>query len=324
MHEPEFWRGHDYTAKLVSAALTPASWAYGATVSFKSKHARPYRSSTKVVCVGNLTVGGAGKTPIAIGIARQLIRRGTKTWGLTRGYGGNVSGPMVVNLESHLASDVGDEALVLAAAMPTIVSSNRAAGAQLAEQKGAQAIVMDDGHQNFSLAKDLSIVVVDAASGFGNNRIVPAGPLRESVKQGLARADAAVIVGADYFDIPSFERPILRAELTPTHASEFVGKTFVAFAGIGKPEKFFATLRKLGVNLLDALPFADHHVYSEKELAQLSAQAKAKCAGLITTQKDFVRLPPEHRAKIACLPIEAKFENPASIDSLLDTLFPCG
>ncbi|HUJ48516.1 MAG TPA: tetraacyldisaccharide 4'-kinase, partial [Rhizomicrobium sp.] len=168
MREPDFWNGHDNTARLAIAALAPLSWAYGATVAYKAAHAKPYRSSAKVICVGNLSAGGTGKTPVSIAITRALIERGYSPAILTRGYGGRERGPLVVNSERDQATRIGDEALVLAAAAPVIVSRDRAAGAKLAEREAINAIVMDDGHQNFTLAKDLSIVVVDAATGFGN------------------------------------------------------------------------------------------------------------------------------------------------------------
>src|SRR5476651_581149 len=194
MRPPDFWTQHDLVSQLAVAVLTPLGWLHGAGVAFRATHTAQYRSSAKVVCIGNLTAGGAGKTPIAMEIARLLIARGARPVFLSRGYRGNREGPAFV-AANDLATAVGDEPLLLASIAPVIISRNRAAGAKFAEKNGFDVIIMDDGHQNFSLAKDLSIVVVDAETGFGNNRMLPAGPLREPVAQGLKRADAIVING---------------------------------------------------------------------------------------------------------------------------------
>jgi tetraacyldisaccharide 4'-kinase len=215
---------------------------------------------------------------------------------------------------------MGDEALLLAAAAPVIVSRDRAAGAKLADAEQAQVIVMDDGHQNFSVAKDLSLVVVDAKAGFGNGRVLPAGPLRESVAQGLARADAVVLVGDGAPDLGGFAGPKLRARLVPVDVHALAGKPVVAFAGIGRPGKFFETLRGLGAELADARAFADHHVYSAAEIARL--KRKAGGALLLTTEKDYVRLTPAEREGISFLPVRAGFDDMAAISALLDRIAP--
>lgn len=273
-----------------------------------------------MICVGNLTVGGTGKTPIVIAIARALIERQRKVRILTRGYGGRARAPTVVHPQADLASQTGDEALVLAAAAPVIVSRDRAAGAKLAQTKGVDVIVMDDGHQNFSLAKDLSLVVIDAEQGFGNGRVLPAGPLREPVSQGLARADAAIVVGDAAFELPDFDKPILRARLVPVDVLGLQGRRVVAFAGIGRPEKFFTTLRKLGAEIAEAHAFPDHHVYLAPELARLRNASHTANALLITTEKDFVRLPPAQRLDIRYLPVRAAFEDPIALSALLDSV----
>jgi tetraacyldisaccharide 4'-kinase len=322
MHAPEFWNGSDIRARLTRAALAPVGWAYGATVAYKAANAKPFRSPAKVICVGNLTVGGTGKTPIVIAIARTLMERQQKVRILTRGYGGRIRGPAVVHPQVDLASDTGDEALVLAAAAPVIVSRDRADGAKLAQRKGVDVIVMDDGHQNFSLAKDLSLLVIDAEQGFGNGRLLPAGPLREPVAQGLARADAAVVVGEAEFDLPSFAKPVLRARLVPVDVLGLQARRVIAFAGIGRPEKFFATLHKLGADIAQAHAFPDHHVYSAPELARLRNASHTANALLVTTEKDFVRLPPAQRLDIRYLPVRAAFEDLRALAALLDTVAP--
>ncbi len=322
MRAPEFWAGHDRMAKLAIAALTPIGWVYGATVAYKAARMRPYRSKAKVICVGNLTAGGAGKTPVSIAIARALIARGCKTFILTRGYGGRMRGPALIDLQAELASETGDEALVLAAAAPTIVARDRAAGAQLAEKHRADAIVMDDGHQNFSLAKDLSLVVVDAEEAFGNGRMLPAGPLREPVPAGLQRADAVVLVGHADMWFPNFTKPVLRALLAPVDVLGLAGKRVLAFAGIGRPEKFFQTLQMLGADLIETRSFADHHVYTASEMGRLRAKARSSDSMLVTTEKDYVRLAPAEREAIRYLPVRAAFSEPAALDRLLDPIVP--
>lgn len=322
MRAPEFWNGHDLMARLAIAALSPIGRLYGATVAFKAARARPYHSSAKVVCVGNLTAGGTGKTPIAIAVARMLMDRRLNTVILTRGYGGRTRGPVAIDADQDLASDVGDEALVLAAAAPVIVSRDRAAGARLAEEEGADVIVMDDGHQNFSLAKDLSLVVVDCGTGFGNGQILPAGPLREPVAQGLARADAIVAVGEGHLPLADFAKPVLRAHLVPVDVLGLAGQRVVAFAGIGRPEKFFQTLQILGAEIVEARDFGDHHVFTAAEMARLHAKARAADAQLITTEKDFARLTPAERQDIRYLPVRAAFEDMPAFEALLDRIAP--
>src|SRR5215831_14718272 len=216
MRPPDFWTRTDLFSQFAVNFLTPIGWLYGDSVQYRADHTLPYRSSAKVVCVGNLTAGGTGKTPIAIAIARLLLARGAKAVFLSRGYGGKVRGPAFVAPDDR-ATHVGDEPLLLAAAAPVIVAADRAAGAKLAEEHGFDTIIMDDGHQNFTLAKDLSLIVVDAETGFGNRRILPAGPLREPIAQGLRRADAVILSGEGTApELPGFAGPTLRARLVQT------------------------------------------------------------------------------------------------------------
>jgi tetraacyldisaccharide 4'-kinase len=322
MRTPEFWEKKDYTAKLAVAALTPLGWAYGATVAWKASTAHPYRATAKTICVGNLTAGGSGKTPIAIAIARALIERRKRTMILTRGYGGKMHGPGIIDPAHDTFEETGDEALLLAGAAPVIVSRDRAAGAKLADSERADVIVMDDGHQNFSLAKDLSIIVVDAQTGFGNGRILPAGPLRENVTLGLARAQAVVLVGDGAPNLPGFTGSVLRATLVPVDAPGVAGQRVLAFAGIGRPEKFFATLRALGAEIVEKRAYEDHHAYTAAEFARLRVRAKAANASLVTTEKDFVRLTPAEREDVRFIPVRAAFEDRAALDALLDRIAP--
>ncbi len=322
MRAPEFWNGHDHTARLAVALLRPLGWAYGATVEWKRQHVKAYRPRAKVVCVGNISAGGTGKTPIAIAVARMLIARGLNAVFLSRGYGGRIAGPAFVDTAHDTAQEAGDEPLLLAAAAPVIVARDRAAGAALADQRGADVIVMDDGHQNFAIEKDLSLVVVDAASGFGNGNILPAGPLRESVAQGLARAQGVVLVGNGEVALPGFGGAVLRAHLTPVDVLNLRGMRVMAFAGIGRPAKFFETLRALGADVVLTKEYADHHAYTASEVARLRAKARGENATLITTEKDYVRLTPSERQGIRFLPVRAAFEAPERLSALLDTITP--
>ena len=319
MRAPDFWTRKDFASQAVVALLTPFGWLYGASVAYRARHSHPYQAACKALCVGNLTAGGTGKTPIAIALAKALIARGAKPVFLTRGYGGRVRGTAFVTADDR-ATHVGDEPLLLAAAAPVIVSADRAAGAKLADESGFDVIVMDDGLQNFSLHKDLSIVVVDAEEGFGNARILPAGPLREPVGQGLKRAQAVIVSGAGPAPaLPGFGGPVLRTRLQQSGTS-LNGKRVVAFAGIGRPSKFFDTLNGLGADVIEQRAFGDHHVYTQSEMARLKARARAEDALLVTTEKDYVRLTPAEREGIVPLPVEAVFEDEAALGALLDRL----
>ena len=297
----------------------PLGWIYGASVAWKARNAEPLTAGVPVVCVGNLSAGGTGKTPVAIAIVRALKSMGHKPFFLSRGYGGYLTGPMIVSPE-HDAADVGDEPLLLAAAAPVVVSRDRGKGAALAVAEGANVIVMDDGHQNFSIAKDLSLVVVDGEQQFGNGRVLPAGPLREPVSQGLSRADAIIVVGDGDLKLAHFSGPVLRAHLVHSETADLKGRRVVAFAGIGRPEKFFRSLRALGVEFIEAAAFEDHHVYSPLEIARLREKAARTSATLITTGKDYMRLAPKDRPGIAVLPVRADFDDPVALNALLDRL----
>lgn len=322
MRQPEFWNRQDLISQVAVFLLSPLGRLYGASVACRAAHTRPFRSRAKVVCVGNLTVGGTGKTPIAMEIARLLIARGARPVFLTRGYGGRISGPAFVTPDDR-AIHVGDEPLLLATVAPVIVSRDRAAGARLADEHGFDVIVMDDGHQNFSLTKDVSVIVVDAETGFGNIHVLPAGPLRESLSQGLARADAIVVNGdGNPQEVAGTTLTTIRARLAPTGEKDWSGRRAVAFAGIGRPERFFASLGALGAEIVEALPYSDHHVYTQSEIARLKARARAESANLVTTEKDYMRLTPTERAGIEFVSVRAEFDDRAALDGLLDRLVP--
>ncbi|HLY04766.1 MAG TPA: tetraacyldisaccharide 4'-kinase [Rhizomicrobium sp.] len=315
MRPPEFWWRKTPGGTIAATALAPLGFLYGTSVAWKSRRSDPYRASVPVICIGNLTVGGTGKTPVAITTAQMLQETGATPVFILRGYARKTDEIIAVDPEQHDWSRVGDEALLLRRIAPTVVSRDRAWGARVAEALDASVIVMDDGHQNFSLAKDLSLVVVDAETSFGNGKIFPAGPLREPVQQGLARADAAILMGDGSPNLVGFQGPVLRARLCAMQRLD--GRRLVAFAGIGRPDKFFATLRELGATLVETHAFADHHVYSSAEIARLRARATAAKATLMTTEKDFVRLAPGNRDGIQVLPVRAVFDDETAIARLI-------
>lgn len=317
MRAPDFWNRDDRVAKLTAAALTPLGLLYGASVRWKYRHAEPYQARVPVICIGNVTAGGTGKTPIAIAVADAIIARGKNPFFLTRGFGGRLKGPVVVSRD-HTAAEVGDEPLLLAAKAATVVARDRRQGAMLAVERGADVIVMDDGHQNFTLHKDLALVVVDAERGFGNGRILPAGPLREPIAHGLRRAGAVILAGDGNPELGAFSGPVLRARIGPRATADWKGRRVVAFAGIGRPEKLFRSLAGLGAELAATVVFADHHPYSKEELANLKARAGG--AELVTTEKDYVRLDKIDRDGIAFLPVTATIEPQDALDRLLDRL----
>jgi tetraacyldisaccharide 4'-kinase len=244
---------------------------------------------------------------------------------VTRGYGGRLTGPIRVDPARHDAAAVGDEPLLIAAHVPCWVARDRAAAVHAAAAAGAGAILLDDGLQNPNVAKDLALVVVDADYGFGNRRMVPAGPLREPVAAGLARADAVVLLGEASApdEVRAAGRPILRARLEPVEGKDLAGARLVAFAGIGRPEKFFATLRGLGATLVAAHAFADHRPFSARDMARLHQVAERGGARLVTTAKDRVRLPPGWRAAIEVVEVEIRWDDPAAVARLLRGALRC-
>ena len=321
MKAPDHWR----QAGLVSTLLLPLSAVFRLGSWLRQRTATPYRAPVPVVCIGNLTAGGTGKTPVALSIAARLIHRGLSVHFLSRGYGGRLTGPLRVNAAGHTAADVGDEPLLLSRQAPTWIARDRAAGAKAAAEAGADLIVMDDGLQNPHLFKDLSLIVVDGAYGFGNGRIMPAGPLREPVADGVGRADAVVLMGPD--ETAAMQQldaniPLLHAALKAQPDAALDGQAVVAFAGIGRPEKFFATLETLGCRIVERHAFADHHVYDAAEIDGLLSQAAAAKALPITTEKDWMRLSATHREKVRALPVSVEWRDSAALDALLERIDP--
>ncbi|QPF85962.1 tetraacyldisaccharide 4'-kinase [Bradyrhizobium genosp. L] len=294
MREPGFWhRPSSWTSHL----LTPLAALYGAIAARRMQHAG-IEAGIPVFCIGNYHVGGAGKTPTVLALAKLLRELDERPVVLSRGYGGSLRGPVKVDPASHSAADVGDEPLMLAATLPVVVSRARAEGVALARAQNASVILMDDGFQNPGVAKDTCLIVIDATRGLGNGRVIPAGPLRAPLSPQLARTDALIVVGEGdaaqkiAAEVVSRGKPVLSAHLKPDDASlaALHGKRVLAFAGIGDPTRFFNTLRSSGVDVVRARAFADHHAFTKAEIDALVTDARRDGLTLVTTEKDLARL----------------------------------
>lgn len=317
MKTPPWWRRKG----VVSTALLPASCLYRALHRARLRGMEEKALPVPVICVGNATAGGAGKTPTVMALMDWLNAHGVMAQCISRGYGGSLYGPVRVDPTIHSANEVGDEPLLIAEHGPCWVGKRRLSAATAAVLDGARCIVMDDGLQNPTVKKDLSLLVIDGGFGFGNGRILPAGPLRESVTEAAAKAQAAVLIGEDKTGAlaalpPGL--PVLHARLTPEpEALAWLrGKKYLAFAGIGRPEKFFSTLRDIGVELAEKKSFADHHPFTQVQLRDLMRRAAQLGAGLITTRKDYLRIPEAWRDGIDVLPVHLVFEDTALLASL--------
>lgn len=310
---PEFWA----RPGLASDVLAPLGWAYGALGAARRSFVKPMRVAVPTICVGNLTAGGAGKTPVVLSLAAILRAQGRRPHILSRGYGGSLKGPLRVDATRHTAREVGDEPLLLAAAAPSWIGADRVASAEAAIAAGADCLLLDDGFQNPALRYDVALVVIDSGYGIGNGRVIPAGPLREPVAAALARASAAVVIGPSEQPLALGRLPVLSARLAPVEAADLNGARVVAFAGIGRPAKFFASLAETGAAIATARDFPDHHPYAESDLRALDALAQTHHAALVTTEKDWVRLPPAWRAKIRALKVALQWEDGAALDRVL-------
>lgn len=318
MRAPDFWQSDNPLARL----LEPVGLIVGGVTARRAMKAPLVRAGVPVICVGNLTTGGTGKTPVVASLVRRLAAQGRTPAVVMRGYGGSLKGPMRVDAHGHSADDVGDEALLHARRGATWVSRVRAHAAAPAVAGGADVLVMDDGHQHASLAKDLSLIVVDGRTGFGNERVFPAGPLREPIRGGLKRAQAAVLMGEDRLGLAeglAEYLPVLRARLAPGPESMSLrGQRVVAFAGIGDPEKFYQTLVGIGARVTAFHPFEDHYTFDAADIQPILDEAFAIGALPITTEKDAVRLSPDQRQQVNVLSVDVEWEDLETLDKLLD------
>jgi tetraacyldisaccharide 4'-kinase len=319
MKTPAFWADRNWR----SALLAPASWLYDAASRWSRQRKTPYRAPVPVICVGNLTAGGTGKTPTVIDLLQRLTERGLAVHAVSRGYGGSEAGPLAVVIGKHSAAQVGDEPLLIASYAPTWIARDRAAGVRAAVEAGAQIIVLDDGHQNPSVEKDLTVIVVDAGFGFGNGRVIPAGPLRENIAAGMARADAVVLIGKPQEPWPKVfhGKPVITATLQPRFSGiSLEGARVFAFAGIGRPEKFFETVRAQGATIIDSETFPDHHTYSRPIIDRLMARAEAQDLMMVTTEKDAVKLPQYTLGKVWPIPVGLVYDAPEEVENTLSSL----
>lgn len=320
MKAPKFWyRKNAFLAKV----LKPVGYLYGFSVARRFKRAKPYQAAVPVICVGNLSVGGTGKTPVCLALGKLLREKNISFFFLNHGYKSKQHG-VIVQPDQMTAIDVGDEALLLAAYAPTVVDQHRARGAQLIQRQKTQAIIMDDGFQNPGLIKTLSFIVVDGHTGFGNGCLIPAGPLRESVDRGLMRADAVIIVGRDETGIAeqihqlSPDIPVLSGHFQPNAdvVSRLQGKAVAAFAGIGRPDKFFNMLIGFGIPVAKKTAFPDHCFYTRFDIEQLLADAGDM--PLVTTTKDFVKIPRDLQSRLTVVSGDFVFDSPDTVWSLLE------
>lgn len=323
---PKFWHQPQH---VLGKMLVPCSIIYALANQIHQLATWRSRLSVPVISVGNVIAGGAGKTPTVITIAQLLKMAGFTPHILSRGYGVSLKEPLRVDPSKHTARDVGDEALLLAACAPTWVYPNRVMSGKCAIDQGADVLVCDDALQHYRLYKDISILVMDGTYGLGNGRLIPAGPMRESLSSSLSRSDAVVFIGEDKQllrpRIP-LGIPIFHAEVVPVGEVSFLHeKPVIAFAGIARPEKFFASLTSLGVTPLETYSFADHHPYSDEEMRRLFAEASAKHARLVTTEKDWVRLSDSMRRHCHSLKVHLRFsKTEAMAEWLIERLYRCG
>lgn len=300
MKTPKFWNNQGLITKL----LAPIAIVYEAVTAWRISHAKPYKSKAYVVCIGNITAGGVGKTPVAAAMAEKYLKENKRVVFLTRGYKSKLKNT-VVDLTKHSAIETGDEARILAQIAPVIIAPDRAKGAKIAESMGADVIIMDDGFQNPRLYKDESWLVFDGAAGIGNGRIIPAGPLRETLKNGEARAQHILIMGEDKTGLKDkCSLPVHVGHLEPKPFA-LKHKRVLAFAGIGHPEKFYQTLKNMGYEVVETYDFADHYAYKDDDIEKLIKEATAKNLAVVTTEKDFVKLPTRYQEIVYCLKVRA-------------------
>ncbi|MDX2222733.1 MAG: tetraacyldisaccharide 4'-kinase [Rhodospirillaceae bacterium] len=323
MSPPEFWSDPD---DVLARVLEPVGRIVGAVTTWRAARSPRDIAPIPVVSVGGVTVGGAGKTPVAAAIADALIDLGARPAIVMRGYGGRLTAPTRVDPQTHTAADVGDEALMHAPHHPTYIARRRVEAARLAAHDGLTVAVLDDGHQHPGLRKDVSLVVIDGADPFGNGYCVPAGPLREAPRDALSRADAVVLVGDDVSGLRA-RLPeglqVLRARLVPDAGAESLrGRAVVAFAGLARPDKFFRTLEEIGAQVVARYGFEDHHPYTDADIQPILDQAFRFGAVPVTTAKDAVKLAPDQRQQVDVVGVRAVFDAPDALSALLRRVLP--
>ena len=317
MKAPSFWYRKP---SLPAYLLAPLGSFYRAGALFRRIFAKPYKASVPTICVGNIVAGGAGKTPTSIALARFIIKNHGKPVFVTRGYGGKQKGPLRVDPKIHTAKDVGDEALLLAQIAPCWIARRRAEGMKAAEQE-ATHLILDDGLQNPSIHADISLLVVDGAVGFGNKMVIPAGPLRETLNDAFSRVAAIVMVGEDKQRVAQcLGKTVLQATLRPALPAVFLkDPNVLAFAGIGRPQKFYDSCIEAGLKPVETRDFPDHHPYTIKDMAERTALGHKKDLRLMTTAKDWVRIPDAFRADVAVLDIELVFADEETLGRVLQS-----
>ena len=313
MRTPTFWNKRNFIAR----CLLPIGVVYSAATSLRLKLKKSRKAKIPVICVGNLTAGGTGKTPVSISVAQLLKSIGYNPCFVSRGYGGKLSG-ITVNPQIHSAKEVGDEPLLLARTAPVFINPDRYQAAQEAAKSDADIIVMDDGFQNPSLAKDVSLLVFDGGFGIGNAYPLPAGPLRENFTKGLKRASAAVIIGEDKFGLESMlgNIPVFKGKIV-SELPKLNSDKVIAFAGIGRPQKFYDSLKQYDIKIIDTIDFPDHHFYTISELRNMVEQAESSGAELITTAKDYVKIPHDLQSRFKVLEIKIEWQDSNKLKDFL-------